>query len=185
MGEGVTPRPDLRAPLPTRPRADHRRLSRGRDDACWDAARQRLYVVGGEGRVAVYEYVHGSGSSRAGASATWEQTADLGGTDSRGRCAWLGSCASALGARTGVWCAQRHRLHAAATGDSHEPVRGCLRSRPWIRFAAGLCLRVWGAWNSTECWGAAPDSDIGRTRPAVNKRQVLPEPLWDLDFLER
>ena len=66
------------------------------DDLCFDAARRRVYVVGGVGRVTVVDTVS---------------------------FAVLGEIETALGARTGFWYPERDSLYVAAPATASTPAR--------------------------------------------------------------
>jgi hypothetical protein len=84
------------------------------DDVCFDGVRQRVYLIGGEGRVAVFALLTEGSSSGLGTDMPTSSPTASAAPSSGGRYSWLGSCDSAVGARTGVWVAERHRLYVAA-----------------------------------------------------------------------
>jgi hypothetical protein len=79
------------------------------DDLCWDAKRQRLYVVGGEGAVTVIQRHGGCGGGGGGGGGerfSVEQTV-----------------ASGIGARTGLWFDSRDALYIAAPATASTGAR--------------------------------------------------------------
>ncbi|KAK3265680.1 hypothetical protein CYMTET_25657 [Cymbomonas tetramitiformis] len=78
------------------------------DDLCFDASRQRLYVIGGAGRITVI--------------GTVEYPASLGVIESK-RYEVLSEVPTGLGARTGIWYPERDSLYVAAPATSTLPSR--------------------------------------------------------------
>lgn len=80
------------------------------DDVFFDDRRRRVYVIGGAGRVSVYQF------TPASTDAEGRSVRD-------GRYTLIQEVDSAIGARTGVWYAERHRLYVAAPATSTAGAR--------------------------------------------------------------
>lgn len=95
--------------------SDSARCAPDADDVFFDKHRRRVYVIGGAGRVSVFQFTPSQGSEGTGGSSSR--------SGAGGRYALIQQVDTAIGARTGTWFAERHRLYVAAPATSLSGAR--------------------------------------------------------------